>query len=143
MWPENWILFLSSNSSHFLQCFGKSLRNNASSMILCKILSWYFLHYHQRYSLLYSTHVKTLSVLLTLAYHQHQQQWHVSIACHPRHPRLHVTHTGTPSTLAGQQRKNTAHTSAPPRTPRLAKIARHFLKLLGIKFKLLGLKFHE
>ena len=133
IWPETWILFLSSNSIHFLQFFGKSLINNASSTILSKILSWYFLHYHQRYSLLYSTHVKTPPVLLTLAYHQHQQRWNVTIACHPRHPRLHVTHTGTPSTLAGQQRKNTAHTSAPPRTPRLSKIARYFLKLLGIQ----------
>ena len=40
----NLILFLALNNIHFLLVLGKILRNNAPP-------SWYFLQYHQRYSL--------------------------------------------------------------------------------------------
>ena len=83
-------------------------------MILSNTPSWYFLQYHQRYSLQYATHATHVSTSLTLPILAHHPRWHVTLACRLRNPRQHVNQTGTLLTLARHQSKHTTHASTPP-----------------------------
>ena len=83
-------------------------------MILSNTRSWYFLQYHQRYSLQYSTHATHVSTALTLPILADHPRWHVTLARHLRNPRQHVNHTGTSLTLARHQSKHTTHASTSP-----------------------------
>ena len=87
--------------------FGKSLRNNAQPTILSGSPPWYFLQYHQRYSLKYATHATHNGTPTTLN----------TLAHHPRHPRWQVTHASTP-----------------PTSPTLAQIARHFSNSFQVQY---------
>ena len=102
------------NSIHCLRVLGKSLRNNAPPRILSNTSSWYFLQYHQRYSLQYATHSTHVSTSLTLPILAYHPRWHLTLARHLRNPRQHVNHTGTSLTLARYQSKHTTHASMPP-----------------------------
>ena len=110
-------------------------------MILSNTPSWYFLQYHQRYSLQYASHANHVSTPSTLPTLMH----------HPCHPRQHVTHTGMSPMLARHQRKHTTHISTPPtqaRDPRHSRQHKQHVisQTPGYPIKLLklsGLKFQE
>ena len=66
------------------------------------------------------------------------------LACHPYHPRQHVTHTRTPPMLAcypgypDHTHLHATHASMPPTPPTLARTAHHFSNLIifhGFPFK--------
>ena len=152
--PETRILFLALNNIHFLLVLGKSLRNNAPPTILSNTPSWYFLQYHQRYSLQYASHanhVSILSALPTLVLYPYQSRWHVPLARRPHNPRQHFTNIGTSLTLARHRRKHTTHVSMPPTQARhpwhsrqhkqhaISQTPGYPIKLL----KFLGLKFQD
>ena len=92
------MLFLALNNINFQLVLRKSLRKNTSPMILSNTPSWYFLQYHQRYSLQYTSHanhVSTPFTLPTLVHHPCHPRWHVTQARCPHNPRQHATHTDT------------------------------------------------
>ena len=96
-----------------MRVLGQVLRNNAPLMILSNAPSWYFLRYHQHYSLEYATHanhVSTPPVLPALAYHPRHPRWNVTHASTSRtltcNPHQHATNANTPSALAGLPRKH-------------------------------------
>ena len=122
-------------------------------MILSNTPFWYFLQYHQRYSLQYASHanyVSTPSTLPTLVHHPCHPRWHVTQACRPYNPRQHVTHTGASPMLARHRHKHITNFSTSPtqaRHPRhLQQNKQHaipqttgfpikLLKLLDLKFQ--------
>ena len=82
-----------------LRASGKSLRNKEPPTILSSASPWYFLQYHQRYSLQYTSHNSTQTTIPTLAYYPRHSSWHVTdvsippmLARHPRYPRQHEQH---------------------------------------------------
>ena len=99
-------------------------------MIFSNTPSWYFLQYHQRYSLQYATYPRQHTV------HRHPSMLpaptrHITHASYSfilaRHPRQHATNANTPPSLTSLPRKHVTHdthanTNSTP-----------FLKLLGIR----------
>ena len=148
------MFFLALNNIHFLLILGKSLRNNAPPTILSNTPSWYFLQYHQCYSLQYASHAKhvsTPSTLHTLVHHPCHPHWHVILVHRPHNTRQHVTHTGALPTLARHRHKHITHFDTPPtqaRHPRhlyqhkqhvISQTSGYPIKLL----KILDVKFQE
>ena len=105
--------FLALNNIHFLRVLGKSLRNSAPPTILSNTPSWYFLQFHQRYSLQYATLAIHASTSLTLPMLAHHPRCHVTLARRLSNQCQHINHTCTSLTLARHHSKHTAHTSTP------------------------------
>ena len=127
--------FSSFEQYSFPAGFRKSLKNHAPLTILSNTPAWYFLQYHQCYSLQYASHAKHPSTLPTLVHHPFHPGWQVTLARHPHNPRQHVTHTDTSPTLAFRHRKHTTHVSMSPTQEKTPGYPIKLSKLLGLKFQ--------
>ena len=132
----------------FCASIWKSLKNNAPPTILSSSAPWYFLQYHQRYSIQYTTQVThtftptTLPKLIPARVNRADAS--PILARQPRNPRQHTTHASTcyshkhvthsnyASTPPMQVqhprllRQHTIHASTSPTRPTLAQIERYF-----------------
>ena len=88
--PETSIVLLALNNIQFLRISEKSLQNNAPPTMLFSTQPCYFLTYHQRHLLQYTTQATHASMLATPP----------MLACHPLQHVTHSIHTGTSSMLA-------------------------------------------